>query len=837
MKIATLFLLFCLPVISLISAETADEVMESMSAGVELFQLGVDSKRCTDKYTITEYPQEFQNAFYVTKFRGNDSTGSYSFTLKKNAVIYVCVMDRGTPVIPSHWKETGEKIKWVNESNNLNYTDSIYRFEQEAGQVDIPAHGQNGVPHLCIIVTLKQELAWTETMVEDVWNEILQYTFTDSDREVWVEDQFEIMDRALEQAYVYVEGGEADEVNARLVIGDVQYMCQHIRAEIVALDEQAAWPASTHLSIMDFGAVGDGQHDDGPALRAGIEALRDRRNATLFLLAGRYRIAEAIEFTNNPYSGIPAEESVSGKYENFIQKTRAHLPLNGLVGVTIEGETGTELIFGNPSENGMYLYNCKDVAVKNISIDYDPIPYWQGIIRNIVINPPLPGLGTVAKIDVEYDQSGFPAPWDDMFSSCAHPRARVNSEELCSDVQYPFYSLVAPGGHSFSSIEPLGDGFFRGYISGKEQWDVWKLTVGMRIVFFARMDAEHAARMRSSQRCVFDNITIYSSPSMAFHLGDSASCIVRNCTVKAKPNTLRMYSTSADTMFFPGSTYGHLVKNCTFMNNGDDFFNVHAKARPAYEVDGNKVIMPMAFMTPRVGDRLGVILTSQKHSEIFDVAKIEQVRIVKVEGQGINNLDFYEIILDKEFPELMTLQQPSAEGISDCFVIIETLSHGYVFEGNILTNGCSRMLIGGRHGIIKNNAITHGISILRFLVLGTQHLDNNTWGGEYTTPYNVSINNNTFLCRTSRTSFCLESRVYGSVSESMDIRNVLITGNSFIRNQGSSVPFFYLSNVEDLTISDNQFENQGIPCPDIFHYESGVRIISTNNAINGEPIQ
>lgn len=52
--------------------------------------------------------------------------------------------------------------------------------------------------------------------------------------------------------------------------------------------------SGTVLSVSDFGAVGDGVADDGPAFQSALDALADAGGGTLFVPAGRYLIATPV---------------------------------------------------------------------------------------------------------------------------------------------------------------------------------------------------------------------------------------------------------------------------------------------------------------------------------------------------------------------------------------------------------------------------------------------------------------------------------------------------------------------------------------------------------------
>ncbi len=60
---------------------------------------------------------------------------------------------------------------------------------------------------------------------------------------------------------------------------------------------------------------------------------------------------------------------------------RQHLLLSGLNGVTINAQ-GVEIIC-TETTRALMLYNCRNVTIKGLTIDYDPLPYTQGKIVKI----------------------------------------------------------------------------------------------------------------------------------------------------------------------------------------------------------------------------------------------------------------------------------------------------------------------------------------------------------------------------------------------------------------------------------------------------------------------
>lgn len=65
----------------------------------------------------------------------------------------------------------------------------------------------------------------------------------------------------------------------------------------------------TTLDLRDFGAVGDGVADDGPALQSALDALADAGGGTLFVPEGRYAIATPVA---RDFGGLDAAVTIEG---------------------------------------------------------------------------------------------------------------------------------------------------------------------------------------------------------------------------------------------------------------------------------------------------------------------------------------------------------------------------------------------------------------------------------------------------------------------------------------------------------------------------------------------
>ena len=77
----------------------------------------------------------------------------------------------------------------------------------------------------------------------------------------------------------------------------------------VALGARAHSPESEPLNLREFGAVGDGVADDGPAFQAALDALAAAGGGTLFVPEGKYAIATPV---SKDFTGLASSISIIG---------------------------------------------------------------------------------------------------------------------------------------------------------------------------------------------------------------------------------------------------------------------------------------------------------------------------------------------------------------------------------------------------------------------------------------------------------------------------------------------------------------------------------------------
>ena len=121
--------------------------------------------------------------------------------------------------------------------------------------------------------------------------------------------------------------------------------------------EEAPAVADTNVfRVADFGAVGDGTTDDGPAVRKAVEAA---------VAAGA---GSSVLFDKKTYR--------LGRFDG-----QAQITLDGVSGITIDGY-GAEII-NNPYNGFISISDCSNVTMRGFFLDCDPLGFTQGDIVKV----------------------------------------------------------------------------------------------------------------------------------------------------------------------------------------------------------------------------------------------------------------------------------------------------------------------------------------------------------------------------------------------------------------------------------------------------------------------
>lgn len=344
-----------------------------------------------------------------------------------------------------------------------------------------------------------------------------------------------------------------------------------------------------------FGAVGDGMADDTAAISSAIAAAADGGGGRVVLRPGDYRLTPAA-------GDIPV------------------LPVERAAGVTIEGN-GARLLVGDPRAGGLWLRGGRDVVVRDLIVDFDPVPFTQGVV-----------------VDVDRDAGTFVVDLDDRYLPPDHPAFLYDCEELhpsqfgsffeadtrrlkAAHRDHVFVRAITPLGGSRVVVEAFDEyagleakGFDMGGRSAIAE-ALRGVEAGDLFVFAARW-AGTAVALLDSVDVRLERVEVRAAASHAFLAQQCGDVTLVDCGVRFAGGD-RLITTDGDGFHYKDGRGRAVVEGGTFEGMLDDGFNINATPfvvrgmRSATEVDvrgsgplaaGDRLL----FQRPRTGLVVGV---------------------------------------------------------------------------------------------------------------------------------------------------------------------------------------------------------------------------------------
>ena len=456
------------------------------------------------------------------------------------------------------------------------------------------------------------------------------------------------------------------------------------------------------FKVSIFGAVGDGVHDDGPAIRKAIAAAIEAGPGSLVRLESKtYRLKE------HPRSDTQFE-------------------LANVKGITIEGN-GARLI-NTPTNNFMRLRACRNVTVRGLVIDYDPLPFTQG---------------TIVKVDAAqgtFDLAlhrDYPLPPADnwvkerlgkggwQWGSVIDPKERHRRW----DVQMHYF---------ITSIQPLDTtkSIYRIEVTPQFRRALKPVEPGDRFFLplpYVRANSRGGSTgtnfsVLGSSDCTIEDVTFYSARSgMVFGVSHNEGPIaLHELAVRFKPDTDRVCTSWRDGIHSKDNRVGPVIEDCYFEGMLDDSINMGANTAMARDTrsDTEFVLMGAVF---QAGDKVLVWdpVTGQTLSETTVV-------LVKRERGGAL------VTLRDAAPNVVIGQKrPQQDIASTHFYNLSRCGRGFVVRNcTFKPQRRHALLVRAPDGLIENNLIdgVGGSAV----VLGNEM--GNFYEGPF--PHNTIVRNN-----------------------------------------------------------------------------------------------
>lgn len=347
-----------------------------------------------------------------------------------------------------------------------------------------------------------------------------------------------------------------------------------------------ALAAETVLHAADYGLVGDGVTDDGPALQAAVRALiaapRPARlafeaEATYLLRTGPDVAAYVDALENGPNQTVHAAQS-----DTYMVR------LTGQEDLAVDGAGATFLIDVTEGAMGFAcVEGCRNVALANLSVDYDPLPFAEGLIIakdaaaghvdvRVFEESDMPPLGGPSGIRDE--QAYFGMVWlEGPHGPLGHHYWMQEIREaypgsLDDRVVRAVYRSPRQRADDWSN-RPFGEGVWGDGPLAEAKAGETVISLPVRGV--AHRGGREVFRIRNNENIRIASVQVWSAPWMVFGAtGNRGEVTFRDVHIRPKPGTRRHSTSWRDGMHITANPGRLLFERCHLEAMNDDAFNI-----------------------------------------------------------------------------------------------------------------------------------------------------------------------------------------------------------------------------------------------------------------------
>ena len=522
---------------------------------------------------------------------------------------------------------------------------------------------------------------------------------------------------------------------------------------VLANSAFSASPTRTVLNVNDFGA-NPSLTNNYEALKAAVEAAK----ATEGPVELRFE-PDAVYRAAAPDSPNPQDQFA--------------LLIRGAKNLVLNGQ-GATLVVTNPEQGALCTEDSSRIEVKNLIIDYDPVPYTQGRIHAL-----------------NFDEDWFELKVDEGFMEPDQPCFARSKDQWGMAVRTQADGKLSGDTAVFSKQwKKTGDNLWRFTAFKPYPNHLWgrDLKVGEAYIHKARNWAQTVAA-KNCDEILWENITVYSAPNLAFYPHRTSNHTIRDCHVKIKEG--RIFSSNADGIHMRGSRGHVLIDGCSVEGMGDDGINVHSSALSVQkQPKPNQVVVKSHTFSVQPDDELVIVRSSS--AQILGKA-----RVVAAQEES----ESWLITLDRDLP---VLQCGDGFSDSDNLYNLSESANPFTIRNCRFNNFRGRgILVSAHGGLIENNVFNNPRSMA--ILLGYEAAK---WG-EGPIAHNIVIRDNLFhgnQLRKAPITVELHIKPEAIIPGNRPFQNLTIEGNRFV---DCDVPAVALSYARDVQILNNEVASAG----------------------------
>ncbi len=292
--------------------------------------------------------------------------------------------------------------------------------------------------------------------------------------------------------------------------------------------------------VKDFGAVPNTEADMGPAIRDAIAAAKEAGSGSVVQLdSGVYRVAASEEGRSNTVFQID-------HVKDF----------------TIQGNVDTEIIVTQPRAACFVSHGSDNFFIKNLTIDYDPPPFTQGIVKEVNKEAGWFALDIAA---------GFPTLSEPWFAEAPVPFGRWG---MIFDKTERRLKSGAPDFIFIPEWEHHEERVYRIFPVPDQVSRLDHMEPGDRFVHMARGGGGTLFFAGCSNSGV-ENVVVHTSPALVLGSQASDRIIAKGLKILFREGTDRLLTANADGVHVQQNIRGPIIEDCLFEGMADDSVNLY----------------------------------------------------------------------------------------------------------------------------------------------------------------------------------------------------------------------------------------------------------------------
>ena len=344
-----------------------------------------------------------------------------------------------------------------------------------------------------------------------------------------------------------------------------------------------------------------------------IHALEDCEDGSTLHLGGGKLYFDG-EFATSDSYYLPRYSDIPKLYAFYVKDKK---------NFTIDGD-GAELIFkDNVSAFG--FFDCENVTLKNLTVDYEYPCFWQAKITNVTDNG----------FEVETDEENFGCRYDSVKRQLAffkkgedepaHGCSSMLANEFEADGSYgkaspDFFLCVGGEPHEFYPFMSRlfdvtqTDNKIRFTLTSGE---MPTLHEGLHLTATDHERRNNTVYFYRCKNIAVENINLYTSPSFGVLGLLCENVTIDNVNSIRKPGTDRKLAVVADMFHFVNTKGAVTIRNSVVENIKDDCVNIHSLyTRVVKKLAPNKILVDCPYLAKKIlnlyrpGDRIKAVDTA-----------------------------------------------------------------------------------------------------------------------------------------------------------------------------------------------------------------------------------